>query len=344
MLERIEVAIFQKRIRNFLVLDVRSPQEFNQGHIPGAVNLPLFSDPERSMIGALFHHQGREAAIIKGLDICLPKTSDYLIQLKKIADCNRILLYCWRGGMRSALMAEVFTTAGYDVEILIGGYKSYRSFIRSSFSQEAIFLVLGGFTGSGKTQLLESIARQGEQVVDLEKLANHKGSVFGALGQEIQPTNEQFENNLYSLLSEMDITQRIWIEDESRMLGKITVPDTFMKQILNGIMICLEVPLSARINQLVRNYSEFELSLLSEAVLKLKDRLGSQKAREAQSALESGRFDQVAGILLSYYDQAYQFSLNKRNQDRIHYLTLTSENTGRNVKKLISLADTILHK
>jgi tRNA 2-selenouridine synthase len=344
MIERIEVATFLERIRNFLVLDVRSPQEFVQGNIPGAVNIPLFTDAEHSLIGTLYHQQGRNDAIVKGLDICLPKTSDYLQQIRKTKATDNILVYCWRGGMRSALMAEVFSTAGYQINILCGGYKSYRKFIRSGFSKEVTIVVLGGYAGSGKTLLLESLANQGEQVINLEKLAKHKGSVFGALGQGNQPTNEQFENNLYSHWSVLDSSRPIWIEDESRMIGNVTLPEPLIKRLSEEIMIRMEVPLSARINRLVQDYAGFDKSLLAEAILKIKERLGGGNTKEAVSSLLSGHYEKTAEILLAYYDKTYQFSMGKRNPGKTFQLTITSGNVEENAKKLIDYLKRILAK
>jgi len=341
MIERIEVAAFQEKIRDFIILDVRSPMEFTQGNIPGAFNIPLFTDSERAIVGALYQQKGREAAILKGLDICLPKTTDYLKQLSKITAKKNVFLYCWRGGMRSALLAEVISKAGYQVRVLSGGYKAYRNFIRSCFSKEAQIVVLGGFTGSGKTEILEYIAKQGEQTIDLENLARHKGSVFGALGLGTQPTNEQFENNLFACWSEMDFSKPIWIEDESRMIGKITIPDPVLKQLHEGLMIFVEVPIENRIFRLIRDYSGFEKSQLENSILKLKERLGGKNTREALMALESGRFEEVVKILLDHYDKAYLYSMNRKGSDKVNKIILRSDNMKENARKAITFVKNI---
>lgn len=342
MIDRVEPAYFLKQITNFLILDVRSPMEYQQGHIPGSVNIPLFSDSDRATIGTLYQKLGKGPAILRGLDICLPKIKDYLKTLSKISNQRKILIYCWRGGMRSTLMAEVFSKAGYPIVILNGGYQAYRKQIRSGFSNKAVMLVLGGFTGSGKTQLLQHIADLGEQVIDLEKSARHKGSVFGALGQASQPTNQQFENDLYQQWSEFDFSRPIWIEDESRRMGKLDLPDPLVRQISEAILIDLEVPVSVRVKRLVREYADFDKLLLKEAIVKLKERLGNRNTKEALFELESEHFEAVAEILLAYYDKTYRFTRKKRVQDKIIQVQLSSEDMEEEAKKLILLARKIL--
>jgi len=344
MIEWIEVSAFMEKIRDFLILDVRSPLEYTQGNLPGAVNIPLFSDSERAVIGTIYHQKGREAAIIKGLDICLPKTSEYLDHLRRIAEKKSVFLYCWRGGFRSKLMAEVFSSSGYKVGVLNGGYKSYRRFVRDGFSNEAPVVVLGGFTGSGKTQLLEYIANQGEQVIDFEKLASHKGSVFGALGQGTQSTNEQFENNLFALWSEMDFSRPIWMEDESRMIGKVTLPDPVFKQLNKGLMISVELPFNKRISRLVQEYSGFDKVQLASAILKLQERLGGLYTKEALLSLESGQFEKVAEILLAHYDKAYQYSMNRKGSEKVYKMTLSADKMDENAVKIINFVNKILSK
>ncbi len=320
------------------VIDVRSPGEFSQGHIPGAVNIPVFTDAERAVVGTLYVNSGREEAILKGLDTALPKTGGYLELLHEACPCGTILLYCWRGGLRSTLMAEVFSHAGYHVDLLKGGYKAYRQFIRNGLAQPVRIMVLGGFTGSGKTELLKAIAEKGEQVVDLEGLACHKGSVFGALGQPCQPTNEQFENNLYARWLELDHSRLIWIEDESRMIGKVTLPDPVVEHLSNSPMIRVQLDVNIRINRLVTEYSVFEKQALSGAIRKIGERLGGEKTREAIAALESDRFEVVAALSLSYYDKAYLFSVSRRRCKKIFDLLISGTDIETDAKKIIELA------
>jgi tRNA 2-selenouridine synthase len=193
MTNRISASEFLDLCKVFSAIDVRSEKEYGHGHIPGAVNLPLFSDEERVVIGTIYKNSGREASVLKGLEIAGPKLAGFVKKLHKITDQKDILVHCWRGGMRSESMAWLFGQAGYKAHVLEGGYKAYRRFIREELSRPLTYIILGGLTGSGKTELLHMLGRAGEQILDLEKLACHKGSVFGGLGQPGQPANEQFE-------------------------------------------------------------------------------------------------------------------------------------------------------
>ncbi len=294
------------------VIDVRSPGEFEQGHVPGAINIPLFTDAERAVVGTLYVKTGQAEAIFKGLDIALVKVDVYIDSINKVCQKGPVLLHCWRGGLRSAVMAEVFSHAGYEVTVLEGGYKAYRTFIRGEFSRPARVIVLGGYTGSGKTDILKVLAAKGEQVIDLEELACHKGSVFGAMGQPPQPTNEQFENNLYARWAYLDLSRPLWLEDESRMIGRITLPDPVVEQISKGVMIRAGLGPEVRIKRLVSEYAGFDKQMLGDAIRKIGERLGGAGTKEALSALEAGRFDVVASLVLAYYDKAYQFSVSRR--------------------------------
>lgn len=302
------------------VVDVRSPSEFSQGHVPCAVNIPLFDDRERAEIGTLYCRKGRDHAILRGLDIILPKTNRLLNSLKKRITGDRVLVYCWRGGMRSSNMAMLFETAGYGVRLLQGGYKAYRSWLRQELERERPVIILGGFTGSGKTEILSLLRRQGEQVIDLEGLASHKGSAFGGIGLPGQPTNEQFENTLFHQWAGMDPSRFIWLEDESRMIGNVTLPDPLVRKLQHCPLIIIEVSLEIRVQRLVKEYAGFDDTLLSEAILKIEERLGTQRAREALTAIREKRFPAVAENVLQFYDKAYSHAINRRKgQPRLYF-------------------------
>jgi tRNA 2-selenouridine synthase len=338
MILPIEPTCFVQEAKKYPVIDVRSPGEFNQGHIPGAFNLPLFTDAERAVVGTLYVKSGREYAVLKGLDYALPKTGWYIDSLQTFSSTQKILLHCWRGGLRSLLMAEVFSKAGYEVALLSGGYKDYRRFIREDLSRPGKIIVLGGFTGTGKTALLKSIASKGEQVVDLEGLACHKGSVFGALGQPAQPTNEQFENNLYSRWSDLDFSKMIWVEDESRMIGKVTLPDPIVEHISSSPLIRVDLDASTRIKRLVMEYAGYDKELLSDAIIRIGERLGGTRTREAITAIENSRFDEVATIALSYYDKAYLFSTVRRKNKTVHDFLISGEDIETDAAHLIEFS------
>jgi tRNA 2-selenouridine synthase len=311
MILPVDPKTFPELAKQMPVVDVRAPVEFVQGHIPGAYNVALFNDAERAMVGTIYRNSGREAATLKGLELALPKTQHFITQANEVAPGKRMLLHCWRGGMRSAAMAEVFSASGFEVYLLDGGYKAYRRFVREELSKKARIVILGGYTGSGKTELLDCIGRQGEQVIDLEKLACHKGSVFGAMGQGAQPTNEQFENDLFLSWSQLDFSRLVWLEDESRRIGHVTLPEPVFKHISEGLLVRVSVPEPKRVERLVHEYSRFGFRLLSDAIIRIEGQLGGTRTREALNALAAGDYGAVASIALAYYDKSYQFSIER---------------------------------
>ncbi len=338
MIRTIQPINFPVKATSCPVIDARSPGEYTQGHIPGAINIPLFNDEERALVGTLYVKTGHVDAILKGLDIALPKVDDYLSSLSAVQPGGGIFLHCWRGGLRSALMAEVFSKAGYDVNLLEGGYKGYRQFIRERLSDPANVIVLGGFTGSGKTEILHAIADRGEQVIDLERLACHKGSVFGAMGQPPQPTNEQFENDLFAHWAEVDFGRPVWLEDESRMIGRVTMADPVVAHISNGLLIRVELDKTIRIQRLVQEYAGFDKLILGEAILKIGERLGGTRTRDALEALKNGRFGEVAAIVLAYYDKAYQFSVARRKNNSVYEISVSGTDANLDAGRIIAFS------
>lgn len=321
MIERIEPEEFFHRTNNLPVLDVRSPKEFLQGHIPGAENLPLFNDEERAIVGTIYKNSGRDAAILKGLKFAGPKLAEFVKKLIRIAPKKEVLLHCWRGGMRSEQMALLFDLAGFKIAVLIGGYKGYRKFVRNDLSRKAQIIILGGLTGSGKTETLHALRDRGEQILDLEEIANHKGSVFGAIGQDPQPTNEQFENNLYLQWVKFDFSKIIWIENESRMIGNITIPEPLFEQMTKAEIFVLEVTREQRILRLIEAYSQFEKKELITGIMKIAEKLGGTRTKQALIAVDNNDFNTAAGIALDYYDKTYYFAISKRINNMIYTLS-----------------------
>ena len=218
---------FLEKSASVPLIDVRSPAEFASGHIPRAYNLPLFENQERSIVGILYKNKGRKEAVRKGLEIVGPKMTSLVDKAIALAGNQEILVHCWRGGMRSSSVAWLFEASDLKVSILKGGYKNYRSYIRENMLGEKKLLILGGMTGSGKTNLLKALTDVGEPVVDLEALANHRGSAFGNVGLTGQPSTEHFENLLYHEMQKHPQMSCVWIEDESRRIGQIFIPEYF---------------------------------------------------------------------------------------------------------------------
>lgn len=308
------------------LVDVRAPKEFAEGHIPGAVNIPLFSDAERADVGIRYKNNGNESAVLLGLELVGPKLADFARQAKKLAPRKEILVHCWRGGMRSKSMAWLFETAGLKARILDGGYKAYRRFIRGQFSMPSKMIILGGYTGSGKTDILRELQKQGEQFLDLEGISHHKGSAFGQLGQEEPPTSEQFENNLADDWRKFDLNKTIWIEDESRMLGWCGIPEPLFQKMRNSLLLKIVVPKKEREKRLVKEYGKFDKEVLRQSLNKITDRLGGLAYKQANEALESGDMTRVADITLFYYDKAYQHGNASRDSKQIIEIPVEKDN------------------
>ncbi len=315
------------------MLDVRSPSEFRQGHIPGAVSFPLFTDEERARVGTLYKQQGKDNAVLEGLRIVGPKLATFIEQANTISPERAVAMYCWRGGMRSGSMAWLLRTAGFTVDLRKGGYKAYRQNVQESFSNAIPFTILSGPTGSGKTEILHELRNLGEQVIDLEELACHRGSAFGSLGMEEQPTIEQFENNLYHALQALDFSRRIWVEDESRKIGKVVLHGGLWENLNRAPLVLLNVPLDDRVKRLVDEYGTFGTELLRDSLLKIAKRLGGLTLTEALEALDAGNLAKVAEISLKYYDKAYRFSLEKRNRS----IAQMVETTGLNLEEIAQI-------
>ncbi len=310
------------------VIDVRSPGEFQQGHIPGANNIPLFDNDERARVGTTYVKIGKEPAIELGKIIAVEKTSYYLDAVTKIVPEKQMLLHCWRGGMRSAKIAAFYAEHGYKVFVLEGGYKAYRGFIRKQFLSGRPLYLIGGYTGSGKTAILKQIGCLGHQIIDLEALANHKGSNFGHLGQEEQPTTEQFENNLYREWSELEPLRPLWLEHESMSIGSIYLPDTFRAAMMDAVLFFIDVPKADRIRRLVDEYACFDKTELMTVLEHLAQFMGSYQSREALLALQNDDFEKVADLTLGYYDKLYSNSLSRRPVRKIVKIPLSSGSVG----------------
>ncbi len=308
---------FIKASAKVSVIDVRSPAEFLKGHIPGSHNIPLFDNDERARVGTIYKQQGKDEAVLEGLKITGPKLAYFVEEARKLALDGEILVYCWRGGMRSGSFSWLLKTAGLNPSTLIGGYKGFRSYSREIFSRPYELRIIAGETGCGKTEILQELRSHGEQVVDLESLANHRGSSFGMLGLGDQPQTEHFENLLAMELISLDPSQSIWVEDESKSIGRVYIPDPFWKTMQSAKIYKISVPLNNRINRLVRMYGEMERQDLIESVTRIQKKLGGKNAALAIHAIEDGDLHTATEIILSYYDSAYAYAMKRRENQPV---------------------------
>jgi tRNA 2-selenouridine synthase len=341
------MAISKLSIEEFLqlsavhpVLDVRSPGEFVHAHIPGAYSLPLFSDDERKIVGTAYKQESKENAIKLGLDFFGVKMVKMVEEVEEIVKSEKlkvkseesktVIVHCWRGGMRSAGVAWLLDLYGFTVYTLVGGYKVYRRWVLQQFEKEYQINILGGYTGSGKTEALQVIAKKQKPVIDLEKLANHKGSAFGGLGQPSQPSQEMFENllarELKITVDKWQITQdadtlssvnghlssAIWLEDESQRIGEVNIPTAFFKQMRESQIYFINIPFEERLNFIVEHYGKFEKEKLVNAIIRIKKRLGGLETKTAIGCLVENDIKGCFAVLLLYYDKSYLKSLQSR--------------------------------
>ncbi|MBL0331122.1 MAG: tRNA 2-selenouridine(34) synthase MnmH [Bacteroidetes bacterium] len=313
----IHIEEFTKLSDTHPILDVRTPAEFAQGHIPGAINLPIFTNEERIVIGTLYKKEGKQPAILKGLELVGPKLHSFVQEAIKLNKNGTFLVHCWRGGMRSSSMAWFIETYGFKCLTLKGGYKNYRKQILGSFNEQKNIVVLGGKTGSGKTMILHALQKQNEQIIDLEKIAHHKGSSFGSLGEEPQPSQEQFENELALHFSKTDAQKKVWVENESRRIGTTVIPLGFWEQMKNALVVSIDLPTEERVNYLVSEYGKFSKEELITATTRIGKKLGGQHVKRAVQAIEEGDLKTAFEICLVYYDKTYSYGEENREKEKM---------------------------
>ncbi|MGB3571518.1 MAG: tRNA 2-selenouridine(34) synthase MnmH [Phormidesmis sp.] len=294
------------------ILDARSPGEFAKGRIPGALSFPLFNDGERAQVGTCYQQKSREQAVELGFDIVGPKLGEFIRQAKAIAPDRKVRLHCWRGGMRSGSLAWALNLAGFQVTTLQGGYKAYRQWVRQTLSLPKKIILLGGMTGTAKTDILHALAAQGEQILDLEGYANHRGSSYGALCLPPQPSTEQFENLLASEWCRLEAQRPIWIEAESRRIGACRVPAELFDQMEAAFAIEITRPVVERIALLVDIYGQAESDDLAAATERIRKRLGGDRTQKAIAAIRSSDLATAVAITLDYYDRTYRYGLEQR--------------------------------
>jgi tRNA 2-selenouridine synthase len=312
------------------LVDVRSPGEYNQGHIPGAVNIPLFDDAQRAEVGTVYKKEGNVKAVLRGIDLAAPEMSLKLRRAIGLSAGGRLMIYCWRGGMRSESMAWLFSTGGIDTLVLNGGYKAYRSHVMEELDRERRYIILGGLTGSGKTGILRHMKSLGNRVTDLEGLASHRGSAFGALGQAPQPSTEHFANLLTDDLAPARENETIWLEDESRNIGTVFMPDCFYARMQASPVIALMMSIETRMPRLLREYTQFPLEEIIASVMRISKRLGGDRTKEAVEALKQGDYRTAIRITLEYYDKTYHYGLSKRPHGQVIYINTESDDEAVN--------------
>jgi len=358
-IQRLSIINFLEQSANHLVLDVRSPSEFSHAHIPGAFPFPLFTDEERKVVGTTYKQEGRQQAIKTGLDYFSPKMRKMVEEVEAQMEARNenfkqgngqrsgnVFIYCWRGGMRSAAIAWLLDLYGFRVFVLSGGYKAFRNEVLHTFLQPYSFRIIGGYTGSGKTDVLQQLEKNGEQIIDLEAIASHKGSAFGSFNMPPQPTQEMFENLLAKQLRQKALIQQdgspapltthhspIWLEDESQRIGNLNIPNGIWQNMRQSPVIFLEIPFDQRLDYIVNQYGRCDTGKLIEAVQRIAKRLGPLETRNTLEFLHQENKKEAFSILLHYYDKLYLKALHNRENlpfllTRIGCTTVNAENAN----------------
>lgn len=328
---RLDILEFLRRSRGQLVLDVRSPSEYAHAHLPGALSLPLFTDEERKVVGTAYKQESREQAIKHGLDFFGPKMRAMIEEVEKALQQRGegseihsmpVFVYCWRGGMRSGAVSWLLSLYGFRVFVLEGGYKAFRNWTLGSLALPFNLILLGGYTGSGKTKVLEALAERGEPMIDLEAIACHKGSAFGKTGQP-QPSPEMFENEIalqlhqqagtgYSLDTPLPAHPPIWAEDESQRIGTVNIPLPLWKQMRISPLVFLDIPFEERLDYIVTEYGQIPVDKLIEGTERISKRFGPMETRNTIAFLQEGNLKEAFRLLLHYYDKGYKKGLHNR--------------------------------
>lgn len=308
-----EISIDEAIDTGAFFVDVRSEGEFAEATIPGAVNLPLLRDEERAQVGTVYKNNGAEKARELGLEFVSPRLPELVREFRDLSRRRPLVVFCWRGGLRSKSVTSVLETMGIPTTRLIGGYKAYRRYVNDYLNRPLPhkIVVLHGLTGVGKTEVLNHFNRIGGSAIDLEGLANNRGSVFGNIGMPPQPSQKNFEGELVAELRRVEASGYAVVECESRRIGRILLPESLIKGMREGLHILLYCSMAHRVQRLVDIYAEgsdMNREQLKAAISSLEQRVGKAKAGELKDMVGEGRFAEVAEYLLrEYYDPLYRY-------------------------------------
>lgn len=319
------------------IIDVRSPNEFAEGMIPGSINIPLFDNEERAIVGTIYKQQGIEQAKEAGLEIVSRKLPAFIKSFSQLPGPK--VVYCWRGGMRSKTTATLLSLMGIRASRLTGGIRAYRRWVvasLASFQLQATPIVINGYTGTGKTKLLELMRQEGYPVVNLEELAQHRGSIFGHIGYK--PHNQKtFEAQLMDRLQEINHYSHFLIEGESRRIGKVIVPEFLMQAKQAGVNIYLELPLAERVEHILADYvpSEHKAQCITAFSI-IKKHLHTPVAQEIEELMKADRVAEAIELLLEYYyDPRYDHAMQGQAMDKFTIKAINVEDAAEQLKALI---------
>jgi len=304
-------------LKTAIFIDVRSECEYEESHIPEAFNVPIFNDTERAQVGTVYKQIGREQAMELGLEIASEKLPSIIKEIKDLADGQPVVVYCWRGGMRSKSISIILDVMGIETYRLDRGYRGYREFVTSTIAEYRLAsqcILIHGMTGTGKSDLLQLLSADGEPMIDLETMAGHKGSAFGGIGE--QPNNQRtFDSLLINQLKKLEHTPYFFMEAESQRIGRVRIPEFLWNKKFEAVHVLLEASIPTRVQRLVEQYVIEDPGLatkFSDAYRMIESKLPTEERKEGWVALEEHRFADLAEMLLvRYYDPRYEHARNQ---------------------------------
>ena len=332
-----EVSVIEALCEENTLIDVRTAQEYEKGSIPDAFNYPLFDNLERTEIGVIYRKIGKNAAVVKGLEFFEPRILQFLSSLTDLKS-KRLVVFCARGGMRSASVVRLLQCQGFQAAQLQGGYKSYRSYVLRQLRKPVPpLIVLHGRTGVGKTLLLKKLPDH----LDLEEFAGHRSSLFGAINKMPQ-TQKNFEALLAKKIHELPNTRPVFIEGESRKVGKVFIPKSLAEAMKYGTLVLLQASFDTRIRRIVEEYTlcDEQTFLQTDSILQsMQNVLGKKKSEQLRQWLRKGAFENIVHVLLEdYYDPRYQHAMRMNE----YTLKLSAEDLNSAAEKLVQFRNDIV--
>lgn len=307
------------KLKNYVLIDARSPKEFLEQGIPGAVNIPALLDDERAEVGTAYVKQSKEKAKeigIQRISKRLPEIFKNINELSKKYD--RLIFYCSRGGMRSGSLEVLFNTLGFKTMKLQGGYKSYRQYILENIheiNKNKEYIVLHGRTGEGKTKILKKLEERGYSVLNLEKMADHKGSFFGGVCETREQSQKRFDGEIFDRLIK-DTKGYFLVESESKRIGNIYINESIYSSIVNGKHLFVSTSMKNRVEIIMEDYADAKISELEECLLKVARYISKERYEKYHSLLIEGKLAELSEILMEkYYDPLYDVGINKYTYD-----------------------------
>lgn len=329
-------------MKDKIFIDVRSPLEFSEGSIPGAINMPILNNDERACVGTIYKNKSSEEAKIKGVEYASSKLSSIYEEVSSLTkQYKNIILFCWRGGLRSGTVSNFLSTLGLNVYQLEGGYKQYRKHVLEYFDKDLSkhsFIVLHGYTGVGKTLILEMLKNLNIPILDLERLVKNSGSVFGTVGYQHQSpvTQKMFDALAFETLR-LSNNKYIVVESEGQRLGGISLPDGLFHAIVKGKHVLINTSIENRIEILVNDYVSKVSNcdtLLENSIVHLKKRIGLEKVNKCISWIKEKEYAKVAReLIVEYYDPLYKHSISNYN----YIMEINYNNIEEALDKLVKL-------